>query len=125
MTLITEKPQGIPTGNALDDIDTGIDVEGPTQIRMGGMILTTLDSYPGQKQRVRLMIEVETDELRLKPIKVGDDDAYELTQYLTAKLIDCWVPGKKKPKGDPNQGPLFEDPAVDDEPEVESEDGDA
>lgn len=111
MTLITEKPNGIPTTNALDGID--VEEPGPSEIRLGRMILAMLEDPPGLGGRVKLGIEVELTELCVKKKVSGDDDGDgdgELVHYLKAKLIGAWVLGKKRTgrNDDPNQAALVE-----------------
>lgn len=111
MTLIDEKPEGIPTTNALDGID--VEEPGPSEIRLGGMILTMLDDPPGLGGRVKLGIEVELTELCVRKNASGDDDGDEdgeIVHYLKSKLVGCWELGKKRTgrNDDPNQPALVD-----------------
>lgn len=120
MSLITEKPQGIPSGNDLDKIDD--DLLGgpppPAEIRMSGKTLLTLENPPQPGDEIVLMIRLK---INGHGVDLHDND--EEVPFRKSKLVSCWKPGSKEParkkskeeleaeeaaKAAKNQAPLYE-----------------
>lgn len=96
MTLITNKPVGLASGNDLDSIPD--DLLGgpppPAEIRLAGKTLTVLENPPAGGEDVVLLV-------RLKVRAAGvdfNDDGNEEVPYRSMKLVSCWKPGDKEPE---------------------------
>ena len=135
MTLITEKPTGLPgTPNDLDNIPDDL-LGGPpprAEIRLAGKTLTTLENPPGGGEDVVLLV-------RLKVRQSGvdfNDDGNEEVPYRSMKLVSCWKPGTDEPKPEKtkaeldaeaeaeaaqNQPPLYDDAGEPYDPQTDPE----
>lgn len=96
MTIIQDKPDNLPTSNALDNLPD--DLLGgpppPADIILAGKTLTTLAEPPSPGETRVLMIRVRAYE---EGITYGDNGEGEATHFRKTKLISCWLPGQPEP----------------------------
>ncbi|SBS73861.1 conserved hypothetical protein [uncultured Mycobacterium sp.] len=97
MAEVTEKPDGLKSGNDLDNIPD--DLLGgpppPADIMLAGKILTTLASPPGPGETVELHIRVRVYDTGTA---YGDNGEGEPSPYRKTKLVSCWLPGQPEPE---------------------------
>lgn len=126
MALITDKPQGLPSGNALDDIPDDI-LSAPAAYLSFGSSPNALDEPPE-------LGDIKTYIVRAKCVgqSCSERQDGELRYGRRLSIIGCWEAGKQPPNSDEDQPGLFDeagDPnpdALDDEDQDEDEgrDGD-
>lgn len=97
MTLVTDKPEGLPTTNALDNIE---DPDAPrpagerAEIYLSGAHVCTLDNAPSGLGRVTLMVELEVVEESIRFTENGD---IEVPIRRCKRIGDMWIPGSQRP----------------------------
>lgn len=119
MSIVTDKPEGLPSGNALDKfkedgVDTGTGV-----------------SFTFGKRTIGVGTVPEMDDTFLMILKVkvtGDGNKRnakgELVPRRDLTIIAGWEPGKKPLSEDPNQPGLYEIDPVNGAPEPDEDDDD-
>jgi hypothetical protein len=104
MSLITEKPDNLPSTNDLDDIPDDLLGPVPARVEMSGKILFVMDEpvQIGQCIKAELLLECY-DDGRTK-LDDGELVHYRKTKMLSAKVIgDPYTPAKTaEPKPDPD-----------------------
>lgn len=97
MTLITDKPEGLPSGNALDDL---VDPDEPQQegeraeIYLSGAHVCTLANAPGGLGRITLMVELEVKE---EAVRFTENGETEIPIRRCKRIGDMWLPGETRP----------------------------
>lgn len=108
MALITDKPENVPTTDAL----AGIPVDtGEREIRLGQNVLLVLDDPPklGETRDVVLRLRCKT---RAAEQNNAEGD---ITHYCGMKIVTAWLLGQPKPPNpEENQGSLFAEGDQDD-----------
>ncbi|AKF14481.1 hypothetical protein SEA_FLAGSTAFF_44 [Mycobacterium phage FlagStaff] len=98
MGLIQDQPEGLPSGNDLDNVE---DPDAPppadpterAEIFLSGAHVATLDSAPRGLGRVTLMVELEVTEEATR----FTEDGTEVPIRRCRRIGDMWIPGTPKP----------------------------
>lgn len=139
--LVTDKPEDIPSTNALDGIvDPDAESDERAEIYLSGAHVATLKNPPVGGARLILMVELEVTEEAVR----FNDNGEEVIDIRRCKRIgDMWRPNESRPltpqeikekqaaeeaakvaEAAANQPPMFDeagDPAAADEPEESEE----
>ncbi|AKF14548.1 hypothetical protein SEA_CAMBIARE_46 [Mycobacterium phage Cambiare] len=95
MGLITDQPEGLPSGNDLDNVE---DPDAPAEhgeraeMYLSGAHVCTLDNAPAGLGRVTLMVELEVTE---ESIRFTEDG--EIPIRRCRRVGDMWIPGTQRP----------------------------
>lgn len=103
MAEVKEKPQGLKSSNALDDIPNEVSSR---EIRLGQNVLLVLDEPPhlGETRDVVLRLRCKT--IAEEQANVDGD----VTHYCAMKIVTAWELGQPKPpNADENQASLYDD----------------
>lgn len=122
MALITDKPQGLPSGNALDDI--------PDDILSAPAAYLSFGSSPNAMDEPPELGDIKTYIVRAKCVgqSCSERQDGELRYGRRLSIVGCWEAGKQPPSTDEDQPGLFDeagDPnpdALDDEDQDQDED---
>lgn len=98
MALITDKPEGIPTGNDLDNLD---DPDAPppgerTEVYLSGAHVHTLDHMPRGLERITFMVDVEVYETGGVRY-TGEDGETRVPICKVRRIGDMYAPGTERP----------------------------
>ena len=114
MTLITQKPNGIASTNALDDIPADLLGPVPAEIRLGSTTLLVMEKPPevGDVITVSMRLKVKREAKDL-----GGEEGGELVHFRGCKIVAAWLKGEPEPpNADEDQGALIdEDGEISDE----------
>lgn len=130
MALVDEKPQDLPSTNALDGVeDPDAQPEGErAEIYLSGAHVATLDDAPKGLGRVTLMVELEVTE---ESIRFTEDGQNEIPIRRCRRVGDMWRPGEQRPapkskkKTKAQEDAEAEAAAADDQPPLFDDDGGA
>ena len=104
MSLVTEKPEGIPTGNDLDQFADQLDGPvHPAEIYLASKCLTVLEDPPGPHYEVVLMVRLKVHDLGTR---YNEDDTE--IHYRKTRLVAARKPGTSEPKSGDDQPGLYE-----------------
>lgn len=99
MALVTDLPEGLPTGNDLDNVEDPETHEAPqrgsgerAEIYLSGAHVCTLEDAPANRQRITLMVEVEVTE---EAVRANGDDDVPIRKV--RRIGDMYLPGTKRP----------------------------
>ena len=99
MGLITDLPEGLPSGNDLDNVEDPETHEAPqrgsgerAEIYLSGAHVCTLEDVPANRQRITLMVEVEVTE---EAVRANGDDDVPIRKV--CRIGDMYLPGTKRP----------------------------
>lgn len=98
MALIDQKPEGLDSTNALDDIPDDLlgGPPSPAVIKLSNMNLAVLADPPGPGEDVVLLVRLRVYDIGTA---YGDNGEGEPSSpYRKTKLIACWKPGTKEPQ---------------------------
>lgn len=95
MGLIQDQPEGLPSSNALDDVDDPDQEQAGerAEIFLSGAHVATLDNAPAGLGRVTLMVELEVTEEATR----FTEDGHEVPIRRCRRIGDMWIPGTPKP----------------------------
>src|SRR5579859_5430698 len=103
MAIITEKPNDIPSGNDLDNLDLGGDTAPPAYLAFGRSP-KEMDDPPGRGETRTFIVKA-----RCKGEHVTERTDGEIRYSRSLEIIACWEEGKPKPPdADEEQPGLFD-----------------
>lgn len=105
--LVTDKPEGIPTTNALDDIPADLLGPVPAEIRLGANVLMVMEKPPevGDVITVSMRLKVKREAKDL-----GGEEGSELVHFRGCKIVAAWLKGDPEPpNADDDQGALIDE----------------
>ncbi|RFZ15055.1 hypothetical protein VIMS_02485 [Mycobacterium marinum] len=108
MTIISDKPEGLPSSNALDDIPDDILGPAPATIRMSGKDMLVMDKPPEIGECVKMEITMRCKDDGRTLLADGGIAHYRVMSFVTAKVTaEPYMPA---PESDPP--PDDDDPAM-------------
>ncbi|XTP37126.1 hypothetical protein ACORG1_13290 [Mycobacterium sp. TJFP1] len=111
--LVTDKPENLPTTNALDGIPADLLGPVPRELRLGANVLMVLEDPPklGETRDVVVRLRVTREGAEQKAVEG------ETTHFCGGKIVTAWLLGQPvPPKADEDQGALIdEDGEISDE----------
>lgn len=130
MALVDEKPQDLPSTNALDSVeDPDAQPEGErAEIYLSGAHVATLDNAPRGNGRVTLMVELEVTE---EGKRFNENGETVIPIRRCRRIGDMWRPGEQRPapkskkKTKAEEDAEAEAAAADDQPPLFDDDGGA
>jgi hypothetical protein len=128
MTLVTEKPEGLPTEpNDLDNIDVPDAPPEPANLLLGNQVLLCMDAPPEPGQYVKLEVTLRTRKDGRELLADGTYVHFRAMSFISAKVTaDPFKPvDDTPPPPDPEQPqPGLFDHGGDPSPEASGADGD-
>lgn len=105
--LVTDKPENLPTTNALDDIPADLLGPVPAEIRLGANVLMVMEKPPevGDVITVSMRLKVKREAKDL-----GGEEGSELVHFRGCKIVAAWLKGDPEPpNADDDQGALIDE----------------
>lgn len=95
--LVTDKPEDLPSGNDLDDIedpDEAAQTGERAEIYLSGAHVCTLDNAPSGGGRIVLMVELEVTE---EAVRFNENGEIEVPIRRCRRVGDMYRPGTQRP----------------------------
>lgn len=105
MSLVDQKPAGLPSSNELDKIPDDLLGPIPAEIKLGTNVLMVMEKPPEVRDVITVVMR-----LRVKDAGVGEagENNEELTHYRKCKIVAAWIKGEPEPpNADEEQPALF------------------
>lgn len=124
MTLITDKPEGLPSGNDLDDIpDDILGLTPPAAIRLGNRNLLVMDKPPVKGEFIKLEITLQHKGAGFDVVGEDEMSHYCKMRFVAAKVVA--EPYTPAPESEPEPDPSLFDHAADDPDDDDADDSEA
>lgn len=124
MSLIDEKPAGLASGNALDQIPDDLLTTPPAQVRYGSKVIEVMDKPPEPGEFMKAEITFKCRDDGRTRLDDGTYVYYRKMDFVSAKVtVEPYVP-KMDDASEDGRPSLFDagDPAGDDEDGEDAED---
>ncbi|OIN80754.1 hypothetical protein [Mycobacterium malmoense] len=122
MSLVTDKPQDIPTGNDIDNIPHDLLGPQPAVIRMSGKDLLVMETPPDIGDFVKIEITMRCKDDGRTLLSDGEIGHYRIMSFVTAKVTT--EPYKPEPEPEPEPEPSLFDAPVDHDDEADGKSND-